>query len=81
MIDVSRLAATYDAVLFDIGGTLVSEAPPATPTNELVVEPLPGAIDTVAALAARTRVGAVTNTAVMTEADVRALLEPCGLST
>ena len=80
MIDVRRLAATYDAVLFDIGGTLVSEAPPATPTSELVVEPLPGAIDTVAALAGRTRVGAVTNTAVMTEADVRALLEPCGLS-
>ena len=29
-----------DAVLFDIGGTLVHAAPPATPTDALVAEPI-----------------------------------------
>ncbi|MFI5044493.1 MAG: HAD-IA family hydrolase [Acidimicrobiales bacterium] len=70
----------FDAILFDIGGTLVDEAPPATPTDELVVSLLPGVMEDLTALAAVTRIGAVTNTAVMTEADVRRLLEPSGLS-
>jgi len=66
-------------VLLDIGGTLVAEAPPGTPTSELRVTLLSGALDDLRTLAAGVRVGAVTNTGVMTEADVRALLAPTGL--
>jgi catechol 2,3-dioxygenase-like lactoylglutathione lyase family enzyme len=70
----------YDAVLFDIGGTLVDEAPPATPVDRLEVRLLPGVLDDLTALARVARLGAVTNTAVMTERDVRSLIEPSGLS-
>jgi nicotinate-nucleotide--dimethylbenzimidazole phosphoribosyltransferase len=69
-----------DAVLFDIGGTLVHAAPSATPTDALVAEPIGSPARDLAALRTRgLRLGAVTDTAVMTEADVRALLAPIGL--
>ncbi len=70
---------TLDAVLFDIGGTLVVAAPPGTPTSELRVHLRPRAVEDLTALAQRFRIGAVTNTAVMREADVRALLVPSGV--
>jgi len=62
------------AVLFDIGGTLVDPAPPATPVAELEPVFLPGVLRTLRALAPHVRLGAVTDTSVMTEADVRAAL-------
>ncbi len=68
-----------DAVLLDIGGTLVEEAPPGTPTEALVARPMPGVLDAVRALADHHRLAAVTDTAVLREADVRALLAPSGL--
>jgi nicotinate-nucleotide--dimethylbenzimidazole phosphoribosyltransferase len=68
-----------DAVLFDVGGTLVEQAPPATAVDALVARPLHGVVDTLRALAGRYRVGAVTDTATMHEADVRALLATIGL--
>lgn len=69
-----------DAVLFDVGDTLVRAATPGTPVGELVAEPLPDVVDDLRALrAAGLRLGAVTDTSVMTEADVRALLAPSGL--
>lgn len=77
---VPAWAAALDAVLLDIGGTLVDEAPPTTPTDELVVTLLPDVMADLHVLRRHVRLGAVTNTAVMTEADVRALLTPCGLS-
>lgn len=61
-------------VLFDLGDTLVRAAPPGTPVATLVPEPLPGAVDTLRSLARGHRLGAVTDTAVMTSADVRAAL-------
>jgi nicotinate-nucleotide--dimethylbenzimidazole phosphoribosyltransferase len=67
------------AVLFDVGGTLVAEAPPSTPVGALEVRPLPGVVDVLAALAVHHRLGAVTNTSVMREADVRALLARAGI--
>jgi len=67
-------------ILFDIGDTLVRAAAPGTPVAALVPEPLPGVVRTVAALARSFRLGAVTDTAVMTEADVRAALAPTGLA-
>lgn len=67
-------------VLFDIGGTLVEEAPPGTPTSRLEARPLTGALELLRWLTARTRIGAVTNTAVMGADEVRRLLVPCGLA-
>jgi nicotinate-nucleotide--dimethylbenzimidazole phosphoribosyltransferase len=64
-----------DAFLFDIGGTLVEEAPPGTPNGDLKAELCPGAIETLRGLVEHHRVGAVTNISVMREAEVRALLE------
>jgi nicotinate-nucleotide--dimethylbenzimidazole phosphoribosyltransferase len=71
--------ALLDAILFDIGGTLVEEAPPGTATSELTGKLRPGVIDDIRKLATHCRIGAVSNTAVMTEADMRALLAPLGL--
>jgi len=71
---LDALAEHFDAVLLDVGNTLVVEAEPGTPVGELVPEPLPGVVEAVRHLASRRRVGAVTNAAVMREADVRALL-------
>jgi len=68
-----------DAVLFDVGGTLVSEAPPGTPVAELRADPRPGAIETLRGLARHHRIAAVTDTSAMREAEVHELLEPVGL--
>jgi nicotinate-nucleotide--dimethylbenzimidazole phosphoribosyltransferase len=68
-----------DAVLFDVGGTLVDEAAPGTPTRDLVARPRPGALERLRSLAADYRLGAVTDTAVMSGDDVRGLLAPVGL--
>lgn len=75
------LALPFDAVIFDIGGTLVAEAAPGTPVSDLRVTYLDGAPRTLRALTnAGLGLGAVTDTSVMTEADVRNLLEADGVS-
>lgn len=68
-----------DAILFDIGDTLVRAAEPGTPVAALVAQPLPGVVRTLRALARTHRLGAVTDTAVMSEAEVRAALAGTGL--
>ena len=73
------MTALLDALLVDIGGTLVREAPPGTAVADLEVELLPGTLDDLLALAALLPIGAVTNTATMLEADVRSLLATAGL--
>jgi nicotinate-nucleotide--dimethylbenzimidazole phosphoribosyltransferase len=66
-------------ILFDIGDTLVRAAAPGTPVEALSVDPVAGAVRTLAALAAHFRLGAVTDTAVMTAAEVKAALSGSGL--
>jgi nicotinate-nucleotide--dimethylbenzimidazole phosphoribosyltransferase len=68
-----------DAVLLDVGGTLVAPAPPGTPTDALRARPLPGVRETVNRLAAHHRLAAVTDTSVMREDDVRRILAAVGL--
>jgi nicotinate-nucleotide--dimethylbenzimidazole phosphoribosyltransferase len=69
-----------DAVLFDVGDTLVRAASEGTPTDALVAEPIGAPARDLAALrAAGLRLGAVTDTSVLREAHVRALLAPIGL--
>jgi nicotinate-nucleotide--dimethylbenzimidazole phosphoribosyltransferase len=77
---VDALAAAYDVVLLDVGDTLVAEAQPGTPTAHLVAEPMAGVLDTLNQLRGRVRLGAVTNTSVMREADVRSILEGAGMN-
>ena len=68
-----------DALIFDIGGTLVEEAAPGTPVDALAATLLPDALEVVRTMAGSHRIGAVTDTAVMDEATVRGLLAPTGL--
>lgn len=68
------------AILFDVGGTLVDEAPPGTPVDQLEVRFHRDVRRDLETLARGFRLGAVTDTTVMTEADVRALLGPGGVS-
>lgn len=70
----STIADFLDLVLLDIGGTLVKEHPPGTPTNELVPTLLPLVAHDLEQLSRVVHLGAVTNTSVMHEADVRRLL-------
>ena len=69
-----------DAVVFDIGGTLVHEATAGTPVDQIEVRTRTGAVAVLRALRQRgVRLGALTDTSVWREADVRTLLGPCGL--
>lgn len=72
-------APRITAIVFDIGDTLVHAAPSGTSVSDLVVDPIGTAVADLQALSGIYRLGAVTDTSVMTEADVRALLGPCGL--
>lgn len=68
-----------DAVLVDVGGTLVAESSPGTAVADLSVDALPGARDALEVLGRRYTLAAVTNTAVMRGPEVRALLDRRGL--
>lgn len=67
------------AVLYDIGDTLVRAAAPGTPVTELRAQPIGTVVADLAALGRHVRQGAVTDTSVMTSADVRAALAGTGL--
>ena len=69
-----------DAVLVDIGGTLVEQAPAGTAVTDLEVVLRPDTVEDLTWILESVRLGAVTNTAVMDEAQVRQLLEPSGVS-
>ncbi len=81
MTEPFPLPLPFDAVCFDIGGTLVREAEPGTAVADLTVTYLDGAPRTLRALAAAgLALGAVTDTSAMTEPDVRSLLAVDGVS-
>ena len=79
-VDAVALPEGITTVLLDVGDTLVAEAEPGTPLAHLVTTPLPGVLDAMRSLAGRVRLGAVTNTSVMREAEVRAILDRAGLN-
>lgn len=74
-----RLGDLLDAVLLDIGGTLLEEAPPHTPVADLRVHLLADVARDLGLLAAEVPLAAVTNTATMSESDVRSLLATVGV--
>ncbi|MGH9135805.1 MAG: HAD hydrolase-like protein [Acidimicrobiales bacterium] len=76
---VGAMRGHLDAVVLDIGGTLVAEATPGTPTADLEVRCLPHVFDDLRVLARSVHLAAATNTAVMSEADIRRLLASSGL--
>lgn len=67
------------AILFDIGDTLVHAAAPATPVDQLRVTPIGDTLAELARWGASFRLGAVTDTSVMTGADMRRVLAGSGL--
>jgi nicotinate-nucleotide--dimethylbenzimidazole phosphoribosyltransferase len=80
------LQPLLDAVLVDLGGTVV-ESPPASEASDpaavgaavAAVELRPEALDDLSAIARDVRLGAVSNTEHEGEADLRALLAPTGV--
>ncbi len=67
------------AILFDIGDTLVHAASPDTAVQALRVQPIGDVVAELADLGERFRLGAVTDTSVMTSADVRRALAGSGI--
>jgi hypothetical protein len=78
-VESVAIADLVDAVLLDIGGTLVVENAPGTAVDSLVPVLLPNVAFDLGTLARTVRLGAATNTAVMTEAVVRELLARVGI--
>lgn len=68
-----------EAIVFDIGGTLVVEAAPVASTDELVPVLRAGVAADLGTLSRCYRLGAATNTSVMREAEVRRLLARAGV--
>lgn len=60
----------FDAVLFDLGNTLIAQANPGTPFEQLTARYLPGAVATISALRERVRLGIVSNTTSITSAQI-----------
>lgn len=80
MTDLTTLRDRLDAVVFDVGDTLVHAAPVGTPIDELEVRLRTDVLEDLTALHdAGLRVGAVTDTSVMTERAVRELLAASGV--
>ena len=72
---------SIDAVLFDVGDTLVHAATPGTPVSDLQVRLRDDVLADLHELSRRgLRLGAVTDTATMSGDDVRVLLEPSGVA-
>ena len=67
------------AIVFDIGDTLVHAATPGSAVADLVATPIGDAVSFLHELSQQFRLGAVTDTSVMTEGDVRSALSECGL--
>lgn len=70
---------SIQAILFDIGDTLVHAAPSATAVADLTVTPIGDVVAELTELHRHYRLGAVTDTSVMTSADVRRALAGSGL--
>ncbi|MGC8481506.1 MAG: HAD-IA family hydrolase [Acidimicrobiales bacterium] len=76
---ISALPNVLDAIIVDIGGTLVSEQPPTTSVNDLHPTLLHSVREDLQLLKSYVRLGAATNTSVMREHDVRRLLALAGI--
>ena len=69
-----------EAIVFDVGDTLVHAASPGTPVEALRAVPIGEAVEDLRRLRARYRLAALTDTSVMTGEQVRRALAACGLA-
>jgi len=76
---VDRICERYDAVLFDVGNTLVEQSFPGTPLDEVKVIVLRGVVEAVAALNSRIAMGLVSNTSEMGASSIRKFLDSVDL--
>lgn len=77
---VANLLARFDCILFDLGNTLIRQANPGIPYEEVAVELLPGVEKLLAALHGKFTLGIVSNTTVITASQIRAKLKDVGLA-
>jgi nicotinate-nucleotide--dimethylbenzimidazole phosphoribosyltransferase len=77
---VEHLCERYEAILFDVGNTLVQQALPGTPLELLQVTALRGVDETISQLSGRVPLGLVSNTSEMDSATIRSLLGSINLS-
>jgi nicotinate-nucleotide--dimethylbenzimidazole phosphoribosyltransferase len=77
MHDIER---RFDAILFDLGNTLVAQADPGTPVESLQAKFLPGVESMLSALRGRVPLGIVSNTTVITAAQIREKLGSTALA-
>ena len=82
MLDLSQnlnpFAPDVAAIIFDVGDTLLHAAAPGTPVAALRAEPIGEAVSELRRLGERYRLGALTDTSVMTGEQVREALATCG---
>lgn len=71
---------SFDAVIFDIGNTLVAQNNPGVPIDDLVVEPLPGVFELLESLHGKKRLALVSNSKSLTSKDLLDKLEEVGLA-
>lgn len=73
------LGNQYDAVVFDVGNTLVRQANPGTPASDVRAEVLDGVREAIDSLRGHVRMGVVSNTTTMSEVVLREHLRSIGL--
>ena len=69
-----EIALRYDAVLFDLGNTLIEQAMPDVPQDADALRFLPGALRVLDALEGTVRLGIVSNTTTLSAEDIRIAL-------
>ena len=76
---VDLIKARFDCVLFDLGNTLIKQENPGIPYESLAVELLPGVEKLLKELHGQVRLGIVSNTQTITEADIKKKLATVGI--
>lgn len=76
---VDLIKARFDAVLFDLGNTLIRQENPGVPYESLVVELLPGVEQLLKELHGQVKIGIVSNTQTITAADIKKKLATVGI--
>lgn len=76
---VDNLLDRFDCILFDLGNTLIKQANPGIPYQDLAVELLPGVKKLLEALYGKFTLGIVSNTTVIKASQIRAKLKDVGV--
>ena len=77
MVDLVK--ARFDAVLFDLGNTMIKQENPGVPYESLAVELLPGVEQLLKELHGQVKIGIVSNTQTITASDIKKKLATVGI--